>query len=65
VFVRELRAGAEPELVADLVCTVDGLRAFHAGSVALRLVPDPDPAAGPMPPGPGHVRGAARRAGRP
>jgi hypothetical protein len=53
VFVRELRAGAEPELVADLVCTVDGLRAFHAGSVALRLVPDPDAAAGPVPPGPG------------
>ena len=53
VFVRELRAGAEPELVADLVCTVDGLRAFHAGSVALRLVPDPDAAPGPVPPGPG------------
>ncbi|MFQ6396618.1 beta-ketoacyl synthase N-terminal-like domain-containing protein [Nocardia sp. KC 131] len=40
VFVAEVRAGAEPTLTADVLCTVDGVRAFHARRVGLRLVPD-------------------------
>jgi len=40
VFVSELHDGAEPMLVADLMCTVDGLRAFHCRRMALRLTPD-------------------------
>ena len=40
VFVSELHDGAEPMLVADLMCTVDGLRAFHCRRMALRLAPD-------------------------
>lgn len=37
VFVRGLSADV---LWADLLCTVDGVRAFHARRVGLRLVPD-------------------------
>lgn len=40
VFVEELVAGPLPTLYADLLCTVDGLKAFHARRVALQLVPD-------------------------
>lgn len=40
VFVREVVAGPLPTLYADLLCTVDGLKAFHAARVGLRLVPD-------------------------
>jgi PfaB family protein len=40
VFVRGLSAGPEPTLLADVLCTVDGLAAFHAAGVGLRLVPD-------------------------
>ena len=40
VFVAELHEGPEPTLVADLLCTVDGLKAFHCGRMALRLAPD-------------------------
>ncbi|MDX3633215.1 beta-ketoacyl synthase N-terminal-like domain-containing protein [Streptomyces europaeiscabiei] len=40
VFVAGLSAGPEPELVADVLCTVDGVKAFHARGVRLRLVPD-------------------------
>ena len=40
VFVEEVSAGPEPTLYADLLCTVDGLKAFHARRVGLRLVPD-------------------------
>ena len=40
VFVAELHDGPEPVLVADLLCTVDGLKAFHCGRMALRLTPD-------------------------
>jgi 3-hydroxymyristoyl/3-hydroxydecanoyl-(acyl carrier protein) dehydratase len=40
VFVSELSAGPEPVLVADVLCTVDGVRAFHARGVGVRLVPD-------------------------
>ncbi len=40
VFVEERIAGPKPTLYADLLCTVDGLKAFHARRVALELVPD-------------------------
>lgn len=40
VLVKEVHTGPEPLLVADLLCTVDGLKSFHAPDVALRLVPD-------------------------
>jgi len=40
LFVEELRAGPEPTLYADLLCTVDGVKAFHARRMGLRLVPD-------------------------
>jgi len=40
VFVAELHDGPVPTLVADLLCTVDGLKAFHCGRMALRLTPD-------------------------
>ncbi|HVI00955.1 MAG TPA: hypothetical protein VM869_19695, partial [Enhygromyxa sp.] len=39
VFVEEVSAGPCPTLYADLLCTVDGLKAFHARRVGLRLVP--------------------------
>jgi 3-oxoacyl-(acyl-carrier-protein) synthase/3-hydroxymyristoyl/3-hydroxydecanoyl-(acyl carrier protein) dehydratase/1-acyl-sn-glycerol-3-phosphate acyltransferase len=40
VFVAEAVAGPEPALYADLLCTVDGVKAFHARRMGLRLVPD-------------------------
>lgn len=40
VFVEERSAGPIPTVYADLLCTVDGLKAFHARRVALQLVPD-------------------------
>ncbi|MBI3270542.1 MAG: polyketide synthase dehydratase domain-containing protein [Planctomycetes bacterium] len=40
VFVEEVLSGPEPTLYADLLCTVDGLKAFHARRVGLRLIPD-------------------------
>lgn len=40
VFVEEVVAGPIPTVYADLLCTVDGLKAFHARRVGLRLVPD-------------------------
>ncbi|WP_320773308.1 hypothetical protein [Streptomyces sp. CRN 30] len=40
VFVGGLTAGPRPALHADVLCTVDGLPAFHAEGVGLRLVPD-------------------------
>ncbi|MEU4744133.1 acyltransferase domain-containing protein, partial [Actinosynnema sp. NPDC023658] len=50
VFVTAHTDGPLPEIAADLVCTVDGVRAFHAAGVRLRLVPDwphhPVPASG-------------------
>jgi len=39
VFVREIIAGPEPTLFADLLVTVDGLPAFHCGRMGLRLSP--------------------------
>ncbi len=39
VFAEEVVGGPIPVLYADLLCTVDGLKAFHARRVGLRLVP--------------------------
>lgn len=39
VFVREVLAGPEPTLFADLLCTVDGLPAFHCRRMGLKLTP--------------------------
>ncbi|MBL8685251.1 MAG: polyketide synthase dehydratase domain-containing protein [Myxococcales bacterium] len=40
IFIKEVIAGPEPTVFADLLCTVDGLKAFHARRVGLKLVPD-------------------------
>lgn len=40
LFVSELRGGDEPTLFADLLCSVDGVKAFHCRRMGLRLVPD-------------------------
>lgn len=40
IFVEEVVTGPIPHLVADLLCTVDGLGAFHARGMGLELVPD-------------------------
>ncbi|WET82456.1 hypothetical protein P3102_15215 [Amycolatopsis sp. QT-25] len=40
VFVRELSTGTRPTLVADVLCSVDGVGALHARELAVRLVPD-------------------------
>ncbi|MEZ4459123.1 MAG: polyketide synthase dehydratase domain-containing protein [bacterium] len=39
VFVEEVISGPEPVLYADLLCIVDGLKAFHARRVGLKLKP--------------------------
>jgi acyl transferase domain-containing protein/3-hydroxymyristoyl/3-hydroxydecanoyl-(acyl carrier protein) dehydratase/1-acyl-sn-glycerol-3-phosphate acyltransferase len=40
IFVEEVHDGPIPTLFADVLCTVDGLKAFHARRIGLRLVPD-------------------------
>ena len=40
IFVEEVIAGPIPTVYADLLCTIDGLKAFHARRVGLQLVPD-------------------------
>jgi acyl transferase domain-containing protein/3-hydroxymyristoyl/3-hydroxydecanoyl-(acyl carrier protein) dehydratase/1-acyl-sn-glycerol-3-phosphate acyltransferase len=40
VFVAKITDGDTPTITADLLCTVDGRKAFHARRVSLRLVPD-------------------------
>ncbi len=40
LFVHEIEDGPLPTLRADLLCTVDGLKAFHARRLGLTLVPD-------------------------
>ncbi|PZT73410.1 MULTISPECIES: polyketide synthase [unclassified Streptomyces] len=40
VFVRGVSAGPEPTLYADVLGSVDGMKAFLGRNVALRLVPD-------------------------
>jgi acyl transferase domain-containing protein/3-hydroxymyristoyl/3-hydroxydecanoyl-(acyl carrier protein) dehydratase len=39
VFVDSISDGPEPVLFADLLCTVDGLKAFHCRRMGLRLTP--------------------------
>ncbi|HMV68397.1 MAG TPA: 3-hydroxyacyl-[acyl-carrier-protein] dehydratase FabA, partial [Myxococcota bacterium] len=39
VFVEEVHDGPEPKVYADLLCTIDGLKAFHARRCGLRLTP--------------------------
>ncbi|MCB9779333.1 MAG: polyketide synthase dehydratase domain-containing protein [Alphaproteobacteria bacterium] len=57
IFVEEFVAGPTPTLYADLLCTIDGLKAFHARRVGLQLVPDwpitskPELWGKPVPPG--------------
>ncbi len=52
VFVREVIAGPEPTLFADLLCTVDGLPAFHCERMGLTLSPG-----WPMAPGANELEG--------
>ncbi|MFI6475260.1 beta-ketoacyl synthase N-terminal-like domain-containing protein [Streptomyces sp. NPDC050516] len=40
VFVHGVAAGPEPTLYADILGTVDGVKAFHGQNIALQLVPD-------------------------
>jgi 3-oxoacyl-(acyl-carrier-protein) synthase/3-hydroxymyristoyl/3-hydroxydecanoyl-(acyl carrier protein) dehydratase/1-acyl-sn-glycerol-3-phosphate acyltransferase len=40
VFVEEVWDGDRPTLFADILCTVDGLKAFHCPRMGLELVPD-------------------------
>ncbi|WP_437648435.1 beta-ketoacyl synthase N-terminal-like domain-containing protein [Sorangium sp. So ce362] len=40
VFIEEVHDGPHPTVFADFLCTVDGLKAFHARRVGLRLSPD-------------------------
>lgn len=39
IFVKEVHSGPEPTLFADLLCTIDGLKAFHCGRMGLKLTP--------------------------
>lgn len=39
VFVEEVHGGEEPKLYADVLVTVDGLKAFYCRRMGLRLVP--------------------------
>lgn len=39
VFVKEVIDSPEPTLWADLMCTIDGLKAFHCGRMGLKLTP--------------------------
>lgn len=40
IFVSEIVGGSRPVVYADALCTVDGVKAFHARRLGLRLVPD-------------------------
>ncbi|CAM2007144.1 beta-ketoacyl synthase N-terminal-like domain-containing protein [Acanthopleuribacter pedis] len=40
LYIEEVIDGPYPTLYADLLCTADGLKAFHARRCGLRLVPD-------------------------
>ncbi|MFD0673404.1 beta-ketoacyl synthase N-terminal-like domain-containing protein [Cohnella sp. GCM10027633] len=40
VFVQEVMDGPEPTVIADVLLTVDGRKAFHCSRLAVRLVPD-------------------------
>ncbi|MEV7098340.1 beta-ketoacyl synthase N-terminal-like domain-containing protein [Amycolatopsis sp. NPDC051045] len=56
LFVSEIVDGPRPALFADALCTVDGVKAFHARRLGLRLSPD-----WPL----AHWRGLARPATQP
>jgi acyl transferase domain-containing protein/3-hydroxymyristoyl/3-hydroxydecanoyl-(acyl carrier protein) dehydratase len=49
VFVEEVAAGPVPTLHADVLCTVDGVKAFHGRRLGLRLAPDWPLPARPVP----------------
>ncbi len=40
IFVQEEIAGPQPAIFADLLVTIDGLKAFHAARMGLCMVPD-------------------------
>lgn len=40
IFVREIRTEPEPVLYADIISTIDGLKALYAQKIHLRLMPD-------------------------
>jgi len=40
VFVDEVMDGDTPKLYADILCTIDGLKAFHCRRMGLQLTPD-------------------------
>ena len=40
IFIEEVIDGDEPRLVADILATVDGLKAFHCRGMEVQLVPD-------------------------
>ena len=40
VFVTEVVGGPVPRLIAQVLCTVDGLKCFHADPMGVELVPD-------------------------
>ena len=40
IYVEEIIDGDQPTLVADILATVDGLKAFHCRGMQMRLVPD-------------------------
>ncbi len=40
IFVEEVIDGPEPTLYADILCTIDGLKAFHCRRMGLRLTPN-------------------------
>ena len=39
LFIEEVHSGPDPTVFADLLCTVDGMKAFYARRMGLRLVP--------------------------
>jgi 3-hydroxymyristoyl/3-hydroxydecanoyl-(acyl carrier protein) dehydratase/1-acyl-sn-glycerol-3-phosphate acyltransferase len=40
LFVQEVGGGAKPYVKAQVLCTVDGLKCFHADPIVLEMVPD-------------------------
>ena len=40
VFVSGVHADPYPTLIADVLCSVDGIKSFHAAGAGIRLVPD-------------------------
>jgi acyl transferase domain-containing protein/3-hydroxymyristoyl/3-hydroxydecanoyl-(acyl carrier protein) dehydratase len=44
IYIREIIAGDEPTIYADILSTVDGLKALHGENISLRLIPNyPNP----------------------